>query len=90
MASKWSEERRAKAAEAIRRWRPWEQSTGPRTPQGKAKASRNRDQGGLRPKLRELARVLRQQRIQQVQIADDLAQSTGGADWPATCERMER
>lgn len=39
--SAWTVERRARQAEAIRRWRPWEHSTGPRTPEGKARSSRN-------------------------------------------------
>lgn len=37
----WTAERRAKQAEAIRRWRPWDQSTGPRTAEGKVISSRN-------------------------------------------------
>jgi hypothetical protein len=41
MATGWTLERRAKQAAAIRRWRPWEHSTGPKTPQGKAKSARN-------------------------------------------------
>lgn len=41
----WTPERRAKQAEAIRRWKPWEKSTGPRTPEGKARSSRNADRG---------------------------------------------
>jgi hypothetical protein len=43
--SGWSDERRAKQAEAIRRWHPWDKSTGPRTEEGKAKSSRNADKG---------------------------------------------
>ena len=43
--SGWSKERRAKQAEAIRRWQPWNKSTGPRTEQGKAKSARNADKG---------------------------------------------
>lgn len=41
----WTPERRAKQAEAIRRWKPWKKSTGPRTPEGKARSSRNADRG---------------------------------------------
>ena len=40
----WSEERKARQREAIQRWRPWEKSTGPKTEEGKAKASANRRQ----------------------------------------------
>ena len=55
----WTLERRARQAELIRNWRPWQHSTGPRTSEGKARASRNAWRGGMREMLRELARVLR-------------------------------
>jgi hypothetical protein len=45
-------------AKLIRKWKPWEKSTGPKTPKGKAKVSRNGYRGGTRPLLRELARKL--------------------------------
>lgn len=38
----WTPERRARQAEAIRSWQPWNRSTGPRTDAGKATASQNR------------------------------------------------
>ncbi len=60
MANGWTPERRARQAELIRSWRPWERSTGPRTAEGKARASRNRYRGGVRPELRRLARALRE------------------------------
>jgi hypothetical protein len=37
-------------------------STGPRTDEGKATASQNAYEGGMRPLLRELARMLKDQR----------------------------
>lgn len=40
-ASGWTTERRQRQSEAIRAWRPWEKSTGPRTAEGKAKVGRN-------------------------------------------------
>ena len=52
MASGWSLERRARQSAAIRRWKPWERSTGPRTADGKAHASRNAEKGGKRPALK--------------------------------------
>lgn len=63
----WSPERRQRQREAIQRLRPWEQSTGPRTPEGKAKASRNSLVHGMRDaRSRELMRriheLLREQR----------------------------
>jgi len=58
-ANGWTLERRAKQAEAIARWKPWEQSTGPRTAEGKAVTSRNADKGGNREMLRALSRCMR-------------------------------
>ena len=66
MATPWTPERRQRQAELIRGWKPWERSTGPTSPEGKAAVSRNAYKGGHRPMLRELARqvngVLREQR----------------------------
>lgn len=39
--SGWSPARRAAQAEAIRRWKPWANSTGPKTAAGKARAAQN-------------------------------------------------
>ena len=58
MATPWTLERRQRQAELIRQWRPWEQSTGPRTPEGKARVSRNAWQGGHRAQLRALSKEL--------------------------------
>lgn len=52
-------EHRALRAELIRRSKPWEHSTGPRTPEGKAKVARNAYKGGLRPKMRALSKKVR-------------------------------
>jgi hypothetical protein len=40
-SSTWTAERRALQAALIRTWQPWKKSTGPRTPEGKSKSSRN-------------------------------------------------
>jgi hypothetical protein len=37
----WTAARRAKQAQAIHRWKPWLQSQGPVTPEGKARVARN-------------------------------------------------
>lgn len=42
MANGWTDERRARQAELIRTLRPWEKSTGARTPEGKARSAQNR------------------------------------------------
>jgi hypothetical protein len=57
-ASAWTPERRARQAAAIRRWRPWDQSTGPTTDAGKARVARNAYKGGHRVLHRERMRLL--------------------------------
>jgi hypothetical protein len=59
-SSAWTPERRARQAEAIRRWQPWAQSSGPKTAEGKAVSSRNADKGGHRVRQRAQARHLRE------------------------------
>ena len=58
MSNGWTSERRKQQGAAIRRWRPWEHSTGPRSPEGKARSSRNAYRGGLREKERALFRAI--------------------------------
>ena len=57
----WTEERRQRQRELIQKWTPWEKSTGPRTPAGKAEVARNAEKGGIRPMIRQLARILKEQ-----------------------------
>lgn len=54
-------EHRALRAELIRRWKPWEKSTGPKTPEGKRKAAMRGFKGAERALLRQVARVLKRQ-----------------------------
>lgn len=61
MANGWTPERRARQAELIQQWRPWEKSTGPKTLAGKAVVSQNAYTGGTWRLLRDLSRVLRDQ-----------------------------
>jgi len=53
-------EHRALRAELIRRWKPWEKSTGPRTAEGKAISALRGYKGGVRQQMRELRRMLRE------------------------------
>ena len=62
MANGWTPERRARQAELIRTWRPWEQAAGPTTAEGKAASSRNAFKGGLRAELEAITRALREHR----------------------------
>lgn len=64
-------EHRHLRAQLIRRWRPWERSTGPKTAEGKSRSSRNAWKGGERGLLRVLRRALARQR-------DDLSNLGGG------------
>lgn len=69
MANGWTPERRARQAELIRTWKPWKHSTGPKTAEGKAKAKMNAYTGGTWRILKEMNKVLKEQR----QVIDDVA-----------------
>ena len=56
----WTPERRALQAQAIRRWRAWARSTGPRTVEGKARSARNAYRGGHWRREREFFKRARQ------------------------------
>ena len=62
MATGWTPERRARQAALIHRWRPWEQSTGPKSAEGKRCSAMRGYKGGERQLLRALARAMRGQR----------------------------
>lgn len=59
-ARTWTPEQRQRQAKAIRRWKPWEQSTGPRSAEGKAKVARNAYQGGEWRRFRASIKLLNQ------------------------------
>lgn len=65
-ARKWTQEQRQRQREAIQQWKPWNQSTGPKSPEGKARAAHNAWAGGelvnMRRMIRDLNQLLREQR----------------------------
>ena len=62
----WTAEQRLRQSEAIRRWRPWERSTGAKTEQGKAISSKNATKTGdsayVRELIKEMNRILKEQK----------------------------
>ena len=61
MGNGWSLERRAKQAELIKQWKPWKQSTGPKSIEGKERVAANAWRGGHRQQLRELSKLVNEQ-----------------------------
>ena len=57
-ARTWTPEQRQRQREAIQKWKPWEQSTGPRSPDGRQRVSRNAWTGGHRAQMRELSKLV--------------------------------
>ena len=60
-ASGWSPERRQRQSQAIKKWKPWSQSTGPKSAVGKALVSQNAYKGGHQVKLQEFKRTINEE-----------------------------
>ena len=56
----WTPAERQRQAQLIKQWQPWQHSTGARTIEGKAVASRNAFKGGFRQQLKELRQLLQE------------------------------
>jgi len=65
-ARKWTPEQRLKQSEAIRGWKPWEQSTGAKSLTGKAISSKNATKTGdsayVRELIKQMNRILKEQK----------------------------
>lgn len=57
-ARTWTPEQRQRQREAIQKWKPWEQSTGPKSHDGRQRVSRNAWTGGYRAQLSELSKLV--------------------------------
>ena len=66
-ARTWTLEQRQRLSEAIKRWRPWTKSTGPKSPEGKAVVSRNAFIGAAQMNLRKLVKEMNQALLEQRQ-----------------------
>ena len=58
----WTKQEQQRQAELIKQWQPWQHSTGARTIEGKAIASRNAFKGAIRQQMKALRQLLRNQR----------------------------
>jgi hypothetical protein len=62
----WTPEERLKQRKAIRSWKPWESSTGAKSPQGKVISSKNATKTGdsayVRKLIKQMNRILREQK----------------------------
>jgi hypothetical protein len=54
-------EHRALMGRLVRQWQPWKHSTGPKSPEGKAKVSQNAFKGAWRQQMKELRALLKEQ-----------------------------
>lgn len=58
----WTPERRKRQAEMIRNWKPWEQSTGPKTEEGKESCKMNAQKhGAYSAEMKDMRRLMREQ-----------------------------
>ena len=65
-ARTWTLEQRQRQAEAIRRWKPWEKSTGPRSDEGKRRV---RDNGVKHGAYTAEAIVMRRHLAEAIQLS---------------------
>jgi hypothetical protein len=75
----WTEKRKNCQRVAIHSWQPWPKSTGPKSAEGKGRASENAFKGWVWLRMRELServnRLLREQRASLDAVGEDIAAS---------------
>ena len=54
----WTPEQRQRQRELIQRWKPWEKSTGAKTPEGKKRSGQNAYKTGKSLDVRELIKYM--------------------------------
>lgn len=57
-ARRWTSEQKLKQSEAIKKWKPWESSTGAKTLAGKSIVSKNAIKYGESAELRKLSKAI--------------------------------
>ena len=72
---KWTLEQRKRQSQLIRQWKPWEKSTGPRTPEGKENSKMNAVKGSI-----ELHQALKdaEEALQAIKEAEELFRDIEG------------
>jgi len=63
MGHGWTDARKARQAEAIKRWKPWSKSTGPVTDTGKATSSQNAHRVTIQKCLKVACYIEKQQSL---------------------------
>ena len=58
MGNGWTLERRKRQAELIKQWTPWQEFTGPQSPEGKEAVSRNAWRAAHRQQPLELSKMV--------------------------------
>jgi len=90
MARQWTDEERQKQAQAIRRWQPWRQSTGPKTAAGKKKCRMNALKHGLYTPEGEIIRKMFLHNREFVKLAEQFFSMPDLHDLQALRERSNK
>lgn len=71
-ARQWTQAQRDKQAKLIHGWKPWEKSTGAKTPEGKAISAKNAYRYAQRELCREMMRECRELRRENRQLWQEM------------------